>query len=46
MTTLSLLLALSFLGADRLEPPIVMPDATTVALEDIGLYAVRYAYRG
>jgi hypothetical protein len=46
MTTASLILVLSLLGADRLNPPIVVPDAATIALDDIGLYAIGYAYRG
>ncbi len=45
MTVHSLLLLLSLLGADRLAPPTIAPDAATIALDDIGLYAVGYAYR-
>lgn len=46
MTMTSLILVLSLLGADRLKPPTVVPDTATIALDDIGLYAVGYAYRG
>ena len=38
-------LGLMFLTAGRPEPPVIIPDASVIALDDIGLYSVGYAYR-